>query len=154
MKGDLYAARLVMQKDPLKISAGYSIVTDDADLIAPWRGFPTSGYTRSMGEYNWYADTRSWLIQLSYDFGKADIIEGLTSTIDYSCTDNDDNKTRLGGLSVTDTSTLHCDINYILPWVSNLEAKARFKFFYADKLPVSGIDPSYREIRLEMNYLF
>ena len=154
VKGYLYAVRLVMQKDPFKISTGYSIVTDDADLIAPWRGFPTSGYTRSMGEYNWYADTRSWMIQLSYDFGKAGIIKGLTSTIDYVYTDNDDNKSRLGGLSVTDTSILHCDFRYLLPFISNVEAKVRFKLAEADRLPLSGNDPSYREIRFEMNYLF
>jgi hypothetical protein len=150
----LYAARVVLAKDAGQLLFGYSKVSDDADFIAPWRAFPTSGYTRSMGEYNWHADTSSWMVQAYYDFGKADVIKGFRASIDYVYTDTDENKNRLGGNSVTDSSVFHSDIWYRIPSFPDLEAKIRFKICESDTLVTSGNDSSYREIRLEMNYLF
>lgn len=149
-----YAARLVLKKGPVKFLTAYSKVSDRADLIAPWRGFPTSGYTRSMGEYNWYANSVSWMAQAYYDFGKAKIIKGLRASIDYVYTDMDDKKVLLGGNSHTDRSIIHSDIWYRFQAFPELEAKVRLKFSEGDCSPISGIDPSYSEFRFELNYLF
>ena len=158
--GELYAIRLVLTKGAGRLLGGYSRISDDADLIAPWRGFPTGGYTRSMAQYNWLADTNSWMIQVSYDFGKADIIQGLRAGIDYVWMDYDDEKERLGGHSFTDRSYVHMDMWYRFPFFDGLEAKFRLGIINADHrtnattIAASGEDPSYHELRFELNYLF
>jgi hypothetical protein len=151
--GRLYAARLVVKKAAGSVLAGYSKISDDADLIAPWRGFPTSGYTRSMAQYNWEANTESWMIQASYDFGKAGIIKGFRAAIDYVYMDYDDEKEHLGGLDKTDLSYVHGDMWYKMPFLPDLEAKVRIGLAEADK-DRNGRDPSYSEFRFELNYLF
>jgi len=158
--GELYAARLVLKKGAGRLLGGYSSISDDADFIAPWRGFPTGGYTRSMAQYNWFAETDSWMIQAYYDFGKAGIIQGLRGGIDYVWMDYDDEKERLGGHSLTDRSYIHADIWYVFPFFEELEAKFRFGMINADNrtnataIAASGEDPSYHEFRFELNYLF
>lgn len=158
--GDLFAARLVLKRGEGRLIGGYTRISDDADLIAPWRGFPTGGYTRSMGQYNWFANNDAWMIQAYYDFGKAGIIQGLRGGIDYTWMDYDDEKERLGGHSFTDRSYIHADIWYIFPFLEELEAKFRFGMINAahktnaTEIAVSGEDPSYHEFRFEMNYLF
>ena len=149
----LYAARLVLRKGAGRLQAGYSRVSDDADIIAPWRGFPTAGYTRAMGQYNWEANTKTWMVQAFYDFGKAGIIPGFRMCFDYSYINYDDDKERLGGLSKTDQNYYHVDIWYIFPFLPALEAKFRAGHADAQKT-VSGSNPSYSEYRFEMNYLF
>jgi hypothetical protein len=151
--GKLYAARLVLKKGAGSLLAGYSEISDDADFIAPWRGFPTAGYTRSMAQYNWEANTQSWMAQVFYDFGKAGIIEGFRAGIDYVYMDFDDKKERLGGNSKTDRSNIHADMWYKFPFFPDLEAKVRIGLVDADKT-TAGDDPSYDEFRLELNYLF
>ena len=150
----LYAVRLVLKKGAVKLLTAYSKVADEADIIAPWRGFPTGGYTRSMGEYNWYAGSGSLMVQAYYDFGKANVIEGLRASIDYVYTDMDDKKILLGGNSDTDRSIIHSDVWYRFPAFPELEAKLRLKISEGDRSPVSGIAPSYQEFRFELNYLF
>jgi len=151
--GKLYAARLVLKKGAGILLAGYSKISDDADLISPWRGFPTDGYTRSMAQYNWEANTESWMLRAFYDFGKAGIIKGFRTCIDYVYMDYDDEKEKMGGHFKTDRSSIHADIWYKFPFFPDLEAKVRMGIVDADKLTV-GLDPSYREFRFELNYLF
>ena len=50
LDGSLVAARISLIKGAGNLLIGYSRVSDDADLVAPWRGFPTGGYTRAMGQ--------------------------------------------------------------------------------------------------------
>jgi hypothetical protein len=158
--GKLYAARVVLKKGAGSLLVGHSRVSDDADFIAPWRGFPTGGYTRAMAQYNWLADTKSWMVRGFYDFGKAGIIRGLRASIDYAYMDYDDEKERLGGHLLTDRSSIHADVWYKFPFFRQLEAKVRVGIIYADQrtnattIAVFGQDPSYHEFRFEMNYLF
>ena len=152
--GRLYAVRLVLAKGAGQFLIGYSKVSDDADIITPWRGFPTSGYTRTMGEYNWHADTASWMVQASYDLGKAGVIKGAETSIDFVHTDVDDKKNRSGGNMAMDSSIMHADVWYRIPSIPGLEAKMRLKIFEADMPGVSGNDLSYQEMRFELNYLF
>ncbi len=150
----LFAARLVLNKGAGKLSAAYSKVSDDADIIAPWRGFPTNGYTRPMGEYNWIADTESWMFQAYYDFGKAGLINGFRASIDYLITDHDDEKALLGGASSNDRNVIHADLWYQFSSIPNMEAKLRLKSASIDRLTPTGTNPSYDELRFEINYLF
>ncbi len=153
--GKLYAARLVLEKGPGSLLAGFSKVSDDADLICPWRGFPTGGYTRSMGQYNWFANSESWMILAYYDFGKADVIEGLRGSVDYSYMAEDDKKEELGGHIATDRYQIHADIWYQFPFLPDLEAKIRIAIVNADRLTLIQPDPSsYTDFRFELNYLF
>jgi len=158
--GKLYAARVVLRKGAGSLLTGYSKVSDDADLICPWRGFPTGGYTRSMAQYNWFADTESWMVQVFYDFGKAGIVQGFRAGIDYVYMDYDDKKERLGGHLLTDRSYIHADMWYRFPFLPDLEAKIRIGIVMADDtknpdvIDVKGKDPSYSEFRFELNYLF
>jgi hypothetical protein len=149
----LYAARIVLEKGPGKYMVGYSRISDDADFIAPWRGFPTGGYTRTMGEYNWYAHSESWMIQGTYDLGKAGLIKGFTVITDYVYTGEDDQKEALGGTTVTDRSIYHMDLIYKLPFMPDVETKLRLKWADAED-STAGADLTYNEIRFEVNYLF
>ena len=64
LESRMIAARLVAKTSLYRFNFGYSQVFDEADLITPWRGFPTSGYTRSMGIYNWRANTKSYRFEI------------------------------------------------------------------------------------------
>jgi len=158
--GELYAARFVLRRGAGSLHAGYSRISDDADFIAPWRGFPTGGYTRSMAQYNWLAGCKSLMVRAFYDFGKAGIIRGLRAGIDYVYMDYDDEKERLGGQLLTDRSSIHADVWYVFPFFRELEAKVRFGIVNADHRAHAtttapfGQDPSYYEFRFELNYLF
>ncbi len=151
--GKLYAARLVLKKGAGSLLAGYSAISDDADLIAPWRGFPTGGYTRSMAQYNWEADTKSWMVKAFYDFGKAGLLEGFRAGLDYAFMNYDDTKEQLTGHTKTDRGIIHADLWYKLPCLPDLEAKVRIGLVNANSTR-AGADPSYNEFRLELNYLF
>ncbi len=151
--GKLYAARLVLKKGAASLLAGYSKISDDADFIAPWRGFPTAGYTRSMAQYNWEANTESWMAQAFYDFGKAGLIKGFRAGIDYVYMDYDDEKERLSGHKKTDRGNIHADMWYKFPFFPDLEAKVRVGLVNAHRT-TEGVDPSYKEYRFELNYLF
>jgi hypothetical protein len=151
--GKLYAARLVLRKGAGRLLAGYSKISDDADFITPWRGFPTSGYTRSMAQYNWEANTSSWMVMAFYDFGKAGIIKGFRASVDFSYLDYDDEKEQLGGHRKTDRYYVHTDMWYQFPFLPGLEAKVRIGHADAER-QASGADPSYNEFRFELNYLF
>ena len=154
----LYAARLVLKKGAGNIMAGYSKISDDSDLITPWRGFPTGGYTRTMGESNWQADCKTWMIQAFYDFEKAGLVKGFRASIDFVTTDEDDKKELLNGDSLgTDRYVVHSDLWYRFPSFPDLEAKLRLKWLDADRRTYAskaGENPSYSDIRFELNYLF
>jgi hypothetical protein len=151
--GRLYGARLVLLKGPGLVHLGYTRVSDDADLIAPWRGFPTGGYTRSMGQSNWEADTDSFMVKADFDFGKANLVKGLRASMDWTLMNYDDNKEKSGSISKTDRYFIHADVWYKLPVKQWIEVKARMGFVEADNM-TNGQNPSYDEYRAELNYLF
>ena len=148
-------ARLKLAKGAGSVMAGYSAISDDADIIAPWRGFPTGGYTRSMAQYNWEANTKSYMIKAAYDFGKADMVPGLRGAIDYADMDYDDDKLALGGIKKTDRNIVHLDVFKTFDSAPNLELKLRAAMINADQTPGQAEDyNSYNEYRFEVNYFF
>lgn len=142
--GGLIAVRLVLAPEGgvQEWLIGFSQVADDADLIAPWRGFPTGGYTRAMGQYNWRADTRSAMVQWKWNLGKAGLVKGLSSNVRFAMMDFDEAK------GLTDRTLVHVDLTYVPPSVKNLEFKVR-----AAVIEDEG-STSYGDYRFETNFLF
>ncbi len=85
----LFGARIDVVEDAFKLRFGYTKVADDGDLLTPWRGFPTAGFTRAMAQYNWYANTESYMVQLDYEF---EMIEEFKIISRFVVQDFDDDK--------------------------------------------------------------
>ena len=155
VNGGAWMARLALAKGPFDIMAGYSQILDKADLIAPWRGFPTGGYTRSMAQYNWEANTASWMVKTGFNFGKAGLVPGLYGALDYAYMDYDQKKIDAGTVTKTDRSIVHMDLVETLKSVPDLYLKFRTAYVSADKNPGAAKDyNSYSEYRFEMDYFF
>ncbi len=151
--GSMFAARVELSNDIYKFALGYSKISDDADLIAPWRGFPTGGYTRAMAQYNWYANTESYMASFDYDLGKAGIWSGTKLSFKYAIQDFDDEKVGVQA----DSDIFTADLNTKL--TKDLYLKLRLGINSGSDDTVAGdgstkSDPSYKEFRVELNYLF
>ena len=151
----LIAGRVDFIKGAGSIRLGYSKIADQADLVSPWRGFPTSGYSRAMGQTNWYANTETFMIRADYDLNKAKIIDGGRFMMRYAQEDFDDKK---AGVSA-DVNVLTIDLVKRFSDYPNFIAKLRTAFVYQDHKVLNldksyKQDPSYKEVRFEMNYLF
>ena len=150
LEGSAWMARLVLAQGALKVLAGYSDVADEADLVAPWRGFPTGGYTRAMAQLNWIANTKSTMGEVEYDFGKAQILKGFKTTGRYVIQDFDENKQAAGVQA--DSKMIHVDL--VQQLTPQLDARVRTGIVEADNR-TNGVDKdSYNEYRFEINYLF
>lgn len=154
VNGSLWAARMVLAKGPLSLAAGYSDVANNGDIIAPWRGFPTGGYTRAMAQTNWLANTKSWMINSGYDFDQAQMISGLSCSASFSRIDIDDAKSLAGSIASSDRDIIYLDAIQSFKALPNAEFKFRFANVDAAANLKTGLNDSYKEYRLEMNYLF
>jgi len=155
--GSLFAARIDLKsKDKIWWArVGYSKVADDADIIAPWRGFPTGGFTRAMAQYNWYANTKTWMVRGVYNFDKAGLVSGLSASIRYAVQDFDDRKSGVQA----DSNIVHLDLIEKIKSIPGLYLKFRMGLVNGDDdtRDINGVikpDPSYNEYRFEINYLF
>jgi len=150
LDSSLAMARLVLKKGPLKFKVAYSAVADEADIVAPWRGFPTGGYTRAMAQYNWYSNTKTTAAEVHYDFGKAKLIPGFSAMVRYAMQDFDEAKQAAGVQA--DSNIIHMDFRK--NFTSGLYAKIRVGLVSADSRVGSTDKDSYNEYRFELNYLF
>jgi hypothetical protein len=146
----LWMARLAVATGAFKGHVGYSKVEDEADIVAPWRGFPTGGYTRAMAQVNWKANAESMMAEVQYDFGKAKILDGFSAMARYAIQDSDEAKQASGGQA--DLTTIHVDLKQQI--TSQLDAKFRLGVVSADDRVSGGDKDSYNEYRFEVNYLF
>jgi len=146
LDSSLLALRMDFKKGAFLGRIGYSKIADDADIVAPWRGFPTGGFTRAMAQYNWYADTETLMFRAGYDFGKAKILPGFSIMARYAIQDFDETKSGVAG----DSNVIHIDARQNIG--KDLEVKLRLGFVDADEK--GGKDGSYNEYRLELNYFF
>lgn len=154
LDSNLLALRVDIKNNAFLARFGYSKVADKADIVAPWRGFPTGGFTRAMAQYNWLANTKTYMFRAGYDFDKAKIIPGFSVMARYAIQDFDDKK---DGIPFTDSKVIHIDFRQNI--TQNLEAKVRLGFVNADDnvMKSNGTlksDLSYNEYRFELNYLF
>jgi len=155
LDSSLFATKLDIRNDMWKLRVGYSKVADRGDIIAPWRGFPTGGFTRAMGQYNWYANTKTYMLRLDYDFEEAGLIPEVKAYMRYAIQDFDDKK---AGVQA-DSHIVTLDILKFFESMPNLYLKTRLAHVYGESknLSLDGTvkkDPSYSELRFEMNYLF
>lgn len=154
LDSSLLATRLDFKNGAFLGRLGYSHIEDKADIIAPWRGFATGGFTRAMAQFNWRANTKTYMARVGYDFGKADMIPGFSIMARYCIQDFDDKKDDVQA----DSNILHIDMRQNIG--KNLEAKIRLGFVDADNsiLKSNSVDyksdVSYNEYRFELNYFF
>ncbi|HIC43572.1 MAG TPA: outer membrane porin, OprD family [Sulfurimonas sp.] len=142
----MYAARLVIDNGEASVSLGYTGIADEADFITPWRSFITSGYTREMARYNWIANTQTYRLLGSYDFEKANIVDGLRTVTSLSYEDYDEAK--LG--EKVDARLYYVAFIKDIQAVPNLSF--RFRAQWVDLVSNEQIDNG--QMRLEVNYLF
>ena len=147
----LLGARVDVVEDAFKLRFGYTKVEDKGDIVAPWRGFPTAGFTRAMGQYNWYSNTESYMVQLDYEF---EMIEEFKVISRFVVQDFDDEKIGVQADSNVFTIDLFKGLGE-----SPLYVKTRYAHVDGDDDTISANgtlkkDPSYDELRIELNYLF
>jgi hypothetical protein len=164
--------RAVTNYGPAKLLLAYSHTGSGGDLIAPWRGFPTYDYTRSMTITDWNANTYAYKAQFDYDFNA--FVSGLSAFISYSYYDRDPSKVPYQTstnryFNNGDTHQWNIDTLYVVESLKGLELKARFMIQDNQTLSLAnstaignsgaqsqgyGNDTSNRELRLETNYRF
>ena len=150
LDSSLFAGRIDLEMPNKKgfFRLGYSKVEDKADIVAPWRGFPTGGFTRAMAQYNWYANTETYMARAVYKFNST-----WKASLRYAIQDFDDSKTNVQADS---------DIWHLDTWTNitkRLQMRTRIGIVSADDdiITTGGgtkADVSYNEYRLEFNYLF
>jgi len=148
----LVGVRLDAVKENLKVRVAYTQVADKGDIIAPWRGFPTGGFTRAMGQYNWDANTKTYMVQVDYT---PQYFDNVRVVARVALQDFDDNK----AAPQADSNLFTIDMMRGFHGISNFYAKLRYAHVVGedDTVTPSGFrkpDPSYDEVRLEFNYLF
>ena len=147
----LYGARVDVVQDALKMRFGYTKIADKGDIIAPWRGFPTAGFTRAMAQYNWYANTESYMVQLDYEFEDISEFKIISR---FAIQDFDDEKQGVQADSKVFTIDLFKGLGE-----SAYYLKTRYAHVMGDNDTMTSygynkLNPSYDEIRVEINYLF
>ncbi len=142
----MIAAKIVTKIDAYKVNLAYTHVLNESDLVNPWRGFPTGGYTRSMGMYNWRANMKSYRLELVYNANKNAVYKKpfLQTSILYM--DGDQSKKE------TDSMFYYAGIVQNIPSMPEFQYKVRFG--YRDFVGASSLISDYIDSRLEFNYLF
>ena len=148
----LYGAKIDVVQDTLKFRLGVTKIADKGDIVAPWRGFPTAGFTRAMSQYNWCANTKSYMLQVDYEF---ETIPDFKVISRFVIQDFDDEKIGVQA----DSNVFTLDLLKSFAGMSDMYVKTRFGHVVGEKDTIAGnglrkLDPSYDEIRLEFNYLF
>ena len=148
---DLYGIRFDVGKDKWRIRSGISKIADKADIISSWRSFPTNGYGYTLLQYNWYSNTTSYVIQGDYDF----IEQRLHAQIRFGIQDFDDAKPGVQA----DSNVLQLDLIKEFDEYDDLYAKVRMVRVLGEDSTVAvdgkkKLNPSYTDIRFELNYLF
>ncbi|MDD5358677.1 MAG: OprD family outer membrane porin [Sulfurovaceae bacterium] len=156
--GSLWALKTTINLGNSRFLLATSQTSSDADIIAPWRGFPTYGYTRSKTQTDWNAGTTSYKAEFDYDWDE--YIEGLSTILSYSKYDRDENKIPYQsmtnrGYGNGDTKQWNLDIIQKLSGdFKNIELKARLMNQDNSPTTLYPKETSNREMRLEANYRF
>lgn len=156
LDGSILMARLVAENGPFNAAVGWSKTSDDADIVAQWRYFPTWGYTRLMAQLDWIANTESYMAKVGYNFGKAGMVEGLDTVLAYQTINFDDRKAILGGTTWSDRNVITFDATKTFKELPNTEFKLRVGIIDAENTQnsIHADHVSYNEYRFEINYLF
>jgi hypothetical protein len=152
LNAQMIAARIVAKIDDYKINLGYSNTLDEADLVNPWRGFPTAGYTRSMGVYNWRANTKSYRLELVRNPNKGAIYRDVFVQASVLYTDSDEKKEFIGNMNRSDYWYYYIGFVQNIPSIPELQWRLRLG--YADFNDDSASKANYLDSRFELNYMF
>jgi len=147
LEADMIAARVVAKFSDYKLNLGYTNILNKADLVTPWRGFPTSGYTRSMGIYNWKANTKSYRIELVKGAKQKGIYKKPYIQTSLLYIDGDSMKS-----STAQSLYYYAALIQNLPSLLNFQYKVRLG--YRDFIASSSQKSDYLDARFELNYLF
>jgi len=147
LESQMIAARLVFKVKNYKINVAYTHILDEADLVTPWRGFPTSGYTRSMARYNWRANTKSYRIE----FVRCTSTDGIYNDIyvQSSVMYQDEDASKYGGVNF---DSLYYYVGLMQNVASLDNAQWRFRVGYQDYFETDEINNL--DTRFELNYFF
>jgi hypothetical protein len=143
LDSQMVGARLVANYDIFKLNLGYTQVMDEADLITPWRGFPTGGYTRSMARFNWIANTKSYRAELSINGNKKGVYKDIFTQLSFLHTDADESKGQY------DENYYYLGFVQNLPMMQDLQWRIRLGYADTKKVNADTLDA-----RFEINYLF
>ena len=149
LDAEMIAARVVGKYDDYNVNLAFTYILDKADLVTPWRGFPTAGYTRSMGIYNWRANTKSYRLEVKKNTRVHGIFQNLFVQGSILYVDGDESK---GGYHNEDR------MNYYLGFIKNISSlpsvQLRLRLGYTEFIDqdLKGLD--YLDSRFEINYLF
>ncbi|MFT7002905.1 MAG: hypothetical protein ACJAWW_000239 [Sulfurimonas sp.] len=143
LDAQMIAARVVAKISNYKFNLGYSNILDEADLITPWRAFPTSGYTRSMARYNWRANTKGYRIEMQRNATKTGMYKDLFIQASILYTDADEDK--------NDYDAMYYYIGFVqnIPSLENMQVRLRLGYEDTEKDDSDNLDS-----RFEINYLF
>jgi len=143
VESNMVGARLVTQYQNYRLNLAVTHVFDEADLIAPWRGFPTSGYTRSMARYNWIANTTSYRVQLERNFGQAGIYASTYMQASILVTDADETK------GAFDENYYYIGFVQNIPSLVDMSWRLRLGYNDTEHPKLDSLDS-----RFELNFLF
>jgi hypothetical protein len=151
VEAELYGVRFDIGKNNWRIRSGVSRIADQADIISAWRSFPTNGYGYTLLQYNWYANTTSYVVQGDYNFKS----ELLHTQVRIGIQDFDDKK---AGVQA-DSNVFQLDLIKQFRQYPNLYAKVRMVRVIGDKNSVAQdgskkLNTSYKDVRFELNYIF
>ncbi|RLA69658.1 MAG: hypothetical protein DRG24_08145, partial [Epsilonproteobacteria bacterium] len=152
LDSQMIGARLVSKIDNYAINLGYTHIFDEADLVTPWRGFPTSGYTRSMARYNWFANTKSYRIQMTRNANKTGVYKDMFIELSLLYTDGDENKyVTIGDVNLKYADQIYYYAGFVqnLPILPELQWRLRLGYNDTDLEGWNNLDT-----RFELNYLF
>ena len=155
LEGWLVGARIDVKSAIWRLRAAYTKIGDKGDIVAPWRGFPTGGFTRVMGQYNWNADTETYVLQYDYDLDKAGAVSGLKAMVRVAVQDFDDTKPGVQA----DSNVFELGLREDFASIPGALVRLRWAHIVGDDDTVtpSGVhklDPSADVVRLEFDYLF
>lgn len=154
----LWALRATADYRAAKFLLAMSDTSSDGDMIAPWRGFSTGGYTRSKTITDWNANTRSYKALLDYDLNS--MVSGLKTIVSFSHYDRDPSRTPYAsatnrGFQNGDTDQWNLDVIYKLSGsFKGTELKARLMDQNNDTTQAYAKETSNQEMHLEANYRF
>lgn len=154
----LWALKATADYGPAGFLISMSETSNDGDMIAPWRGFLTQTYTRSMTQTDWNANTKAYKALVSYDFNQ--LVSGLSSFASYSFYDRDPNKTPYSSATNRnfqngDTKQWNLDVIYAMAGgFKGTELKLRLMDQNNEKVKKTDKELSEKELRFEVNYKF
>ena len=142
----MLGARVVARIKDYRLNLAYTGVFDKADLVTPWRGFPTGGYTRSMGMYNWRTNVKSYRIELVKGANSKGIYTSPFIQTSVLYMDGDANKAE------TDSLFYYAGLIQNLPSAPEFQYRLRLGWRHFTSSP--SLISDYLDSRFELDYLF